>query len=61
MFEDPIVAEVRAVRQKHAARFGYDLRRIAEDIRRRQASSSREIVSFPPKPARPIATTPRAQ
>ena len=25
MKEDPIVAEVRRIRQEHAARFGYDL------------------------------------
>lgn len=49
MFEDPIVAEVRSARQEHAARFGYDLKRMAEDLRRRQALSGRKVVSFSPK------------
>lgn len=33
IWEDPIVAEVRAVREAHAKRFDYDLDRIAEDLR----------------------------
>lgn len=33
MINDPIVEEVRANRQEHAARFDYDIRRIVEDIR----------------------------
>jgi len=52
MFTDPIVEEVRSARQRHAARFGYDLRKIADDIRQREAKSGRRILSFPPKPAR---------
>jgi hypothetical protein len=56
MFEDPIVEEIRAVRQRHAAQFDYDLKRIAEDLRRRQEQSGRRGVSFPPKPARQRAT-----
>jgi len=52
MFKDPIVEEVRAARQRHAARFNYDLKKIAEDLRKRQEQSNRPVVSFPPKPAR---------
>ena len=52
MFKDPIVAEVRAARQQHAARFNYDLRKIAEDLRQKQEQSGRKVVSYPPKPAR---------
>ena len=52
MFEDPIVEEVRAVRQKHAARFHYDLKRIARDLNRKQEQSKRKVVSYPPKPAK---------
>ena len=33
MFKDPIVEEVRAVRQKHAAQFDFDLKKIAQDLR----------------------------
>lgn len=52
MFKDPIVEEVRAIRQQHAARFNYDLRKIAEDLREKQALSGHKTVSFPPKPAK---------
>jgi len=52
MFKDPIVEEVRAVRQKHAAKFNYDLWKIAEDLKKKQEEAGRKAVSFPPKPAR---------
>ena len=32
-WEDPIVAEVRAIREAHTAECGYDLNRIFEDLR----------------------------
>lgn len=53
MFEDPIVEGVRAARQKHAARFSYDLRRIVQDLKEKQKQSNRKIVSYPPKPVKP--------
>lgn len=34
MWKDPIVEEVRKIRQEHAAKFNYDLKAICEDIRR---------------------------
>lgn len=52
MFKDPIVEEVRAARQRHAAQFDYDLRRIAEDLRNKEQQAERKIVTFPPKPVR---------
>ncbi len=52
MFKDPIVEEVRAARQKHAARFNYDLRKIAEDLKKKQEHSRPTTVSYPPKQAR---------
>ena len=50
---DPIVAEVRAIRDAHASRFNYDLRLICEDIRKMQEASGREYVQYPPRPAVP--------
>lgn len=47
--DDPIVAEVRATRDKHAAQFGYDLDAIFRDIREKQKASGREYVTFPPR------------
>ncbi len=52
---DPIVAEVRAARDKHAAQFGYDLTEIFRDLRERQQSSGRKYVRYAPRP--PVATT----
>ncbi len=48
-WRDPIVEEVGKVRQAHAARFNYDLKAIAEDLRRRQAESGHDVVSYPPR------------
>ena len=56
MFKDPIVEKIRAIRQQHAARFDYDLKKIAEDLRKKQELSGRKGVSFPSKPARRKAT-----
>lgn len=52
MVEDPIVEEVRKVRQDYAARFNYDLRTIFMDLKAREAEYSQEgwkVVSFHPK------------
>lgn len=50
---DPIIAEVRAVRDKHAARFDYNVDAIFKDIQDRQASSGRKYVRRPPKRFQP--------
>jgi len=51
---DPIVAEVRAVRDKHAAQFGYDIKEIFNNVRDQQQTSGRKYVRYP---ARPVAAT----
>jgi hypothetical protein len=51
MFRDPIVEEIRAIREQLAARFNFDIRKIVEDAQRRQAMSNAKIVSFE-KPSR---------
>ena len=55
MIRDPIVDEVRAIREELAARFNFDIRKIVEDAQRRQAASQSRIVSF----QQPIATQPQ--
>lgn len=50
MDKDPIVEEVRNSRQKHAAKFNYDLQKIFEDFRSRQKETNHKIVSRKPKP-----------
>lgn len=43
----PIVDEVREARIKHAAKFNFDLKKIAQDLNEKQ--SKRKTVSYPPK------------
>ena len=47
---DPIISEVRAARDAHAARFDYDVTAIFRDIRAMQEESGREYVRFPARP-----------
>ena len=46
---DPIIAELRAVRGAHAARFNYDVKAIFKDLQARQKASGRKYVRYPPK------------
>lgn len=54
MISDPIGDEVRALRQEHAARFDYDLKKIAADLRK-----TRKQIDWPvAKPKRKRRSTP---
>ena len=44
--EDPIVAEVRAAKERLAARFGHDVTRILRDAQRRQNLEGRRLLSL---------------
>ena len=46
---DPIVEEIRKYREQYAAKFNYDLAAICKDLRERQATCGRQVVSRPPK------------
>jgi hypothetical protein len=46
---DPIVEEIRKYRERYAARFNYDLAAICKDLRERQATCGRKVVSRPPR------------
>ena len=48
MYEDPIVAEVRNIREAYAARFNYDLDAICRDLQEKQKRSGRKLVKRPP-------------
>ena len=45
MREDPIVEEIRRIKREHAARYGYDIRRMVRALREKQAASGRVVVS----------------
>ncbi len=49
MKDDPIVAEVRRVREAHAARFNYNLRAIYEDIKKQEQGCAQELHRLPAK------------
>ena len=46
---DHIIAEIRAVRDAHTARFAYDVQAIFNDIRASQKASGRTYVRYPPR------------
>ena len=49
MWQDPIVEEIRRIRDEHAKKFNYDLHAICEDFRKMQASSGHTLVSRQPR------------
>lgn len=50
---DPIVEEVRRVRDAHAARFQYDLDAIFQDIKEQERKSGHQFISGVSRPALP--------
>jgi hypothetical protein len=46
MWDDPIVEEVRAIRDAHAKKFNYDLKAIAADLKKRQKAGKRRVVTL---------------
>jgi hypothetical protein len=46
MWQDPVVAETRLLREQYASQFSHDADAIFQDILRRQTASGRKLVSF---------------
>ena len=55
MLNDEVVDEVRAIRDAHAAKFGYDLRAIYEDLKKSEAEHIAAGHPFIPAPSSPPA------
>ena len=49
MKDDPIVREMRRIRQEHTARFKYNVGLIAKDLKAQERASSRRYISLPPR------------
>ena len=49
MWNDPIVEEVRKVRNEHAEKFNYDFGAIVADLKKQQKGSKRKFITLPPK------------
>jgi len=47
--KDTIIAELRKVRDEHAARFNHDLDAIGEDLRKKEKAASRKLVNRKPR------------
>jgi hypothetical protein len=48
-YSDPIVDEVRAIRDAIAKEFDYDIEKLAQAIKAREAQSGRKVVRLPPR------------
>ncbi len=49
MKPDPIVEEIRKLRDSHAAKFAYDLAAICKDLRKREDLEKPLLVTRPPR------------
>ena len=49
MDRDEIIEEVRTIRERLAARKGYDIRALYEEAKKRQQESDRKVVTLVPK------------
>ncbi len=49
MTQDPIVEEVRAIRDEFAKRHKYDIDAIVQALQKASADGGRQVVSFPSK------------
>jgi hypothetical protein len=50
MCSDPVVSEVRRVREAHAAKCNFDLDAIFADLKANERASGRKYVRHPPRP-----------
>jgi hypothetical protein len=57
IWEDPVVAEVRKIREEYAAQSNYDLKALCRALKEAEVKDLRPKVSFSPKPARLVRTT----
>ncbi|MCX6153596.1 MAG: hypothetical protein NT007_05505 [Candidatus Kapabacteria bacterium] len=46
MWEDAIVEDIRQVREKHAAKFNYDIDAIYCDLKEKQKKSGLQVISY---------------
>jgi len=57
MQSDPVLAEIRQIRERIAAKFGNDIRAIGRDARERDAAGDRLVVRRKSRPAIKITRT----
>lgn len=47
--EDPVVLEVRRIKERHAAKYGYDIDKMVKALRRRETKSGHRLISLAPR------------
>ncbi|AFZ43850.1 hypothetical protein PCC7418_1671 [Halothece sp. PCC 7418] len=57
MWKDEILEELYRIREEHAKAFNYDLQAICDDLRQKQSSSDRKVISQPLKCPKQINKT----
>ena len=50
LYDDPVVAEIHAIRAKMLDDCGGDHRKLMEKVRARENASDREVIATPPAP-----------
>ncbi len=53
MSKDPIVEEVRAIRDTYAKQFDYDTEAICRDLKKQETQMGSKFISLPPKRIEP--------
>jgi len=63
MKSDPVVTEIRKIREEQAARFSFDVTAIGRDAQKRDSLGDRPVVRRPPRPAAKsvLADSPKVQ
>jgi hypothetical protein len=64
MWKDPVVEEVRAIRDAYAKQFNYNLEAIYRDLKEQEAKSGWEVISLPPnriEPERRVKPAPESE
>lgn len=49
MWKDEVLEEIHKIREEHAKAFNYDLQAICDDLKKKQATSDRQVISKPLK------------
>jgi hypothetical protein len=59
LYDDPVVAEIHAIRAKMLADCGGDHSRLMQQIRAHEAASDRQVIAAPPPPVEARSTEQR--
>ena len=57
MQADPIVAEIRRLRELRASHFDFDVSKMVKDVQERDGAGDRQVVRLPPR--RPVSPATR--